>query len=79
MIYDKLSFEILNFLFEEKRTTFTNLQSSIVLNPRTLTRKLKLLMEKKLLAKEGNMYKITDKGLALFEVVQLVHVMILVI
>lgn len=70
MIYDKSVFEILNFLFEEKRTTFTNLQSSIVLNPRTLSKKLKILMEKKLLAKEGNIYKITVKGSAFFEVYQ---------
>ena len=70
MIYDKLTFEILNLLFEEKRTTFTTLQSSIVLNPRTLSKKLKNLIEKKLLDKEGNIYKITDKGSAFFEVYQ---------
>ncbi len=68
VIYDKLSFEILRFLFEEKKTTFTNLQSSIISNPRTLSKKLKILIEKNLLDKEGNIYKITEKGLAFFEV-----------
>jgi predicted transcriptional regulator len=70
MIYDKLSFEILHVLYEEKRTTFTNLQSSVVFNPRTLSKKLKILIEKKLLNKEGNIYKITDRGLIFFEVYQ---------
>ena len=70
MIYDKLIFDILQVLNKEKSTTFTNLQSSIILNPRTLSKKLKILLASKLLVKEGNIYKITDKGLIFFEVFQ---------
>jgi len=70
MIYDKPIFEILHFLSEEKMTTFTNLQSTIVSNPRTLSKKLKILVEKDLLIKEGNIYKITEKGLVFFELYQ---------
>ncbi len=70
MLYDKQSFHILYFLYLEKSTTFTNLQSSVVLNPRTLSKKLKNLMEKNLLRKEGNIYKITNKGITFFEIFQ---------
>ena len=70
MIYDKSAFEILHFFFEEKSTSFSNLQSSVVSNPRTLSKKLKILLDNKLLKKIGSIYKITDKGLVFFEVFQ---------
>ncbi len=70
MIYDRLSFEILKYCYTERRTTFTNVQSTVVSNPRTLSKKLKILLEYNLLTKEGNIYKITEKGTTFFEIFQ---------
>lgn len=70
MIYDKLSYEILHFLFEEKSSSFSNFQTSVISNPRTLSKKLKILSDNKLLMKSAGIYKITDKGLTFFEMFQ---------
>lgn len=70
MLYDKLSYEILRFLFEEKSSSFSNLQNSVISNPRTLSKKLKHLLDTKLLRKKGNIYEITERGLTFFKLFQ---------
>ncbi|MFW9903683.1 MAG: nucleotidyltransferase domain-containing protein [Candidatus Thorarchaeota archaeon] len=65
-----MSYEILKYLFEEKSSSFSNLQNFVIFNPRTLSKKLKNLLDTKLLRKKGNIYEITERGLTFFELFQ---------
>jgi len=59
-------FKLLLVSNEQGFSSFTGLQSTIHSNPRTLSKKLKLLQNHELIEKGQGLYKLTERGKQFF-------------